>query len=66
MWSEKNLNDRDWRPLKSLVKTNGNKSTVELLAMFNSESKHFHMHNVKRTQVIGIKQLCSPKKTTYQ
>uniref|UniRef100_A0A8B9JCR4 MOB kinase activator 3A n=1 Tax=Astyanax mexicanus TaxID=7994 RepID=A0A8B9JCR4_ASTMX len=27
---------------------------------------HFHMHNLKRTQGNGTKQLCSFKKTTYQ
>ena len=36
------------------------------MAMFNSESKHFHMHKVKRTQGIVTKQLWSLMEITYQ
>ena len=37
----KNPDDRDRRSLKRLVKSNHRKTTVELRAMFNSESRAF-------------------------
>ncbi len=42
MVGKKILNDRDRRSLKSLVKSNRKKTTVELTAMFNSESKSIY------------------------
>jgi len=46
MWSEKT--DRDRRSLKRLVKSNRRKTTVELRAMFNSESKSISTRAVRR------------------
>uniref|UniRef100_A0A8C9RQZ3 Transposase Tc1-like domain-containing protein n=1 Tax=Scleropages formosus TaxID=113540 RepID=A0A8C9RQZ3_SCLFO len=45
---KKILNDRDWRSLKRLVKSNRKKRTVELTVMFNSESKSISTHTMQR------------------
>ena len=43
---KKILIDRDGRPLKCLVKSNHRKTTVELRAMLNSESKTISTHTM--------------------
>ncbi len=49
MWSEKILNDRDWRSLKRLVKSNCKKKTeVKCTAIFNSESKSISTCTMRR------------------
>lgn len=43
---KKFLYNHDWHFLKCLVKSNHKKSTVELTAMFNSESEDISMHTM--------------------
>lgn len=45
---KKILNDRDRRSLKRLVRSNRRKTTVELRAMFNSESKSISTRTMRR------------------
>ncbi|MEQ2220888.1 hypothetical protein ILYODFUR_010208 [Ilyodon furcidens] len=48
MWPEKILNDRHRQSLKRLVKSNRRKTTVELRALFNSESTRISTRTLRR------------------